>query len=336
MQQAYRWKSNDLCNNAPKTAKHIPVISYKTSEDQEKVINDILERLLETVPNFDRKAFAAVEWALNEITDNVLNHSESQIGGLIQFWSFDQRKQKIEFTICDAGIGVPNSLRALNPQLSDIDALMEAVKSGITRNAKEFQGNGLYGTLEICRAGGGKFSLNSGYGALLCQDGSVATKAEKIPFSGTCIDAHIDFSEPHLLEKALSINGKIHKPVDYIELKYEQDDLKNIILKLSEQGYSFRSRIAGRPIKTKINNILQQCPGQIIHIDFFGIPVVSSSFADEVFGKLFQEIGPISFMQTIKLQNTSPTIQALIDRAIVQRMQNPFSRLEQGIAPTSD
>lgn len=50
---------------------------------------------------------------------------------------------------------------------------------------------------------------------------------------------------------------------------------------------------------------------------------MSSSFADEVFGKIFLDLGPMRFMQTIRLVNVSPTVQALIDRAITQRMQNP-------------
>lgn len=40
-------------------------------------------------------------------------------------------------------------------------------------------------------------------------------------------------------------------------------------------------------------------------------------------GKLFVELGPMNFMQAIRLINVSPTVQALIDRAIKQRMQNP-------------
>jgi hypothetical protein len=200
---------------------------------------------------------------------------------------------------------------------------MQSVRSGVTRNAQDFQGNGLYGTLEICRAGGGEFTLNAGNAALICVNGAVNAKYEPIPFVGTTIDAHIDFSDPTLLEKALLINGKIHKPVDYIELKYEQYDLKTIPFKLNEQSISFRSRPAGKPMRIKLSNLLKNCPGQILFIDFENITVVSSSFADEVFGKLFVELGPMNFMQSIRFINISPTIQGLVDRAIKQRMQNP-------------
>lgn len=259
----------------------------------------------------------------------MLNHSGSSIGGLLQLSVFDLARHRVEFTISDAGNGVPATLRAAKPNIeTDVDALLESVKSGVTRNSVDFQGNGLYGTLEICRVGGGKFSLNAGNAALICSQQTVSARREFVPFPGTTVDALIDFSEPALLERALSIDGRIHEPVDYIELHYEQDDLRSIPFKLNEQAFSFRSRPAGKPVRIKLGNIIQACPGQTVLVDFSGLSVVSSSFADEVFGKIFVELGPMRFMQTIRLVNVSPTVQALIDRAITQRMQNPHSHNE--------
>ncbi len=305
-------------------SRQFPAAIYTSHQQQDKLLNELLEKLLAVVPNFNRSAFAAVEWALCEVTDNVTNHSQSAIGGLLQLSMFDIARKKVEFTVSDAGLGVCQTLRAARPEINtDIDALMQSVRSGVTRNATDFQGNGLYGTLEICRAGGGRFTLNAGHAALICVNGTVNAKYEVVPFVGTTVDAHIDFSEPALLEKALAVNGGIHKPVDYIEIRYEQDDLKSIPFKISEQAISFRSRPAGRPVRTKLANLIANCPGQILYVDFGNITVVSSSFADEVFGKLFVDLGPMNFMQSIRLINVSPTVQALIDRAIKQRMQNP-------------
>jgi len=63
------------------------------------------------------------------------------------------------------------------------------------------------------------------------------------------------------------------------------------------------------------------CDGQRIVIDFSGVSVISSSFADEVFGMLFVELGPMTFMRKIVFQNVSPTVNGLIDRAITLRAQ---------------
>ena len=67
-------------------------MAYSTRKQQETLLNEICERLLAVIPNFSRPAFAAVEWALNEITDNITNHSQSPYF-----------ETKIEFTLSDAG-----------------------------------------------------------------------------------------------------------------------------------------------------------------------------------------------------------------------------------------
>jgi hypothetical protein len=138
----------------------------------------------------------------------------------------------------------------------------------VTRNKTDFQGNGLYGTLEICRIGGGKFSLNAGYGVLFTQRQTLTARNETIPYCGTTVDALIDFSEPALLEKALAIDGTIFRPTDYIELKYEQDDQAAIPFILEEQATSFRSRPAGKPVNIKLGNLVRACPGQVVQVDF--------------------------------------------------------------------
>lgn len=305
-----------------RNSRQVPASRYQNAEEQNEVINHLLEKLLETIPNFSRTAFSAVEWALNEITDNVLNHSQSKVGGLLQLSMINPARQMVELTVSDAGIGVPASLREARPEIiDDADALMRSVESGVTRNERDFQGNGLYGTMEMCRVAKGKFSLNAGNGAFILNGGVSTAKNENIPFTGTTVDANINFSDPSLLEKALSINGRIHRPVDYIEMQYEQVNSDDINFKLDEHAYSFRSRLAGQPVRTKISNIIQSCPGQRIIIDLHGIPVISSSFADEVFGKLFKELGPMQYIQTIQLINLNATVMALIDRAIIQRMQ---------------
>ena len=72
----------------------------------------------------------------------------------------------------------------------------------------------------------------------------------------------------------------------------------------------------------KLASLVAACGSQTIYVDCRGISVIPSSFADEVFGKLFLALGPLRFMQAIRLINVSPTVQALIDRAITQRMQS--------------
>jgi hypothetical protein len=68
-----------------------------------------------------------------------------------------------------------------------------------------------------------------------------------------------------------------------------------------------------------LKNLARICGGKRIAIDFSDVPIVSSSFADEVFGKLFAELGAIEFMRAFEFRRVDSTIQGLINKAIEQR-----------------
>ena len=136
---------------------------------------------------------------------------------------------------------------------------------------------------------------------------------EKVPFEGTLVAAQIDFSVPHLLEEALQFGEKSHTPVDFVELHYENHNREEVLFFMKDETSSFGSRVAGAPVRNKLANLVRMCPGQRIAIDFSGVPLVSSSFADEVLGKLFAELGPLTFMQRFDLRNIDSTVKQLVD-----------------------
>ncbi|UBM10229.1 STAS-like domain-containing protein [Cupriavidus metallidurans] len=300
----------------------IPALRFTNSTEQQECVNRVLETMLGTVTGLSRSNFSAVEWALNEVTDNVLNHAQSSVGGLVQLTAHQKNRRAIEYTVCDAGLGIPKTLRTALPELhDDIQALEQAVKEGVTRNKSTNQGNGLFGSFEICRVSGGVFRLHSGNAILELENGSARFFNNKIPFSGTLIDATINIADRNILDKALRFNGKVHQPSDLIEYKYEDESLKYVDFNMEGESRSFGSRAAAKPIKIKLTNLLEMCQDQIIRIDFSGVSVISSSFADEVFGMLFVELGAMTFMSRIRFTKTSPTITGLIDRAIAQRVR---------------
>ena len=65
-------------------SSRIPVTQYQSSKEQQEAVNKIVNVILGTIPEMQRSDFAAFEWSINEITDNVLVHSESPIGGLVR------------------------------------------------------------------------------------------------------------------------------------------------------------------------------------------------------------------------------------------------------------
>jgi anti-sigma regulatory factor (Ser/Thr protein kinase) len=302
----------------------IPATQYQSPEEQQAAVNKIVNVMLGALPDLDRSDFAAFEWAINEITDNVLVHSESTIGGLVQVSTFQKASKSIQFVVADAGIGIPASLRPGHSEIrSDTEALDWAIREGVTRDARIGQGNGLFGSYRVCSKSRGYFQIDSGHARLEYKprQEQLSISNQSIPYSGTLVAATIDFSDPELLADALQFKGVTYKPTDYVESNYEGFGDGPMSFRLVDECASFGSRVSGKPIRQKLHNIIRMTNSKIVQVDFSGIPVVSSSFADEAFGKLFLQLGPMKFMQCVKFVNTMDTVESLINKAIEQRMK---------------
>lgn len=249
-------------------------------------------------------------------------HSQSPVGGFVQVSTFQSKSKRLLFMVADAGVGIPTSLREGHKNISsDADALDNAIREGVTRDKAIGQGNGLFGSYQICSGSKGKFQLESGYGKLSYSERTgLRINTEKVPYEGTLVIAEIDFSVPHLLEEALRFDGKKYSPLDHIEKYYEHPIEDSIIFKVSEETNSFGSRVAGTPLRKKLLNLAKMCPNYPVIIDFTDVALISSSFADELIAKLFVEVGAISFMSRFKFNGISSTVKSLIDRAISQRV----------------
>jgi hypothetical protein len=224
--------------------------------------------------------------------------------------------------VADAGVGIPNTLRQRFPILEDIELLEQAVKEGVTRDPAIGQGNGLYGTFQVARTSEGYLHILSGFATLSYEKGQLRIAREKIPYTGTLVVAAMDCSNPAALGDALRFGDSKYVPTDYIDLKYLDHATEDVIFRLQEETLSCGSRVAGTPVRIKLANLISMNRGRRIVVDMSDIAIVSSSFADEVFGKLFKELGPLKFMQAIDIRGVTSTVRSLIDRAIVQRNQS--------------
>lgn len=302
-----------------KNISHMSARNYKSSDEQFKAVDDSLSTILNAIEGLDRKMVKALEWSLNEITDNVLNHASSEIGGIVQVMIFPN-KRLVEFFVCDAGITIPKSLRSGRPEIGDdVSALRAAIEEGVTRNKATNQGNGLFGTFKCCEVSNGEFDLISGNVILRHRPGQLRVKRDQIPFSGTYVRAAIGYGYDKILEKAFIFRGRQQDiSYDYIERVYVNGDHVEFVMK--NEIESFGSREAGKFARNKIENLMDG--GRMsIEFDFSDVVLISSSFADEVFGRLFVQLGALRFGQLCKFKGVDSTIQALIDRAIEQRVR---------------
>ena len=129
----------------------------------------------------------------------------------------------------------------------------------------------------------------------------------------------INFTKPELLERALSFKGDDYRMVDLIEMRYEQDD-DTLKISIRDEAELCGSRRSGYEVRTKIKNLLKFGPQTTIMCDMDGVGIMSSSFADELFGKLADEIGWEAYKQRIGVINATRINAMLIGRAIDQRL----------------
>lgn len=295
---------------------HIPARKFDDPSTQHELHQTIMERVLELFRFLDRESLKALDWSLYEITDNVLTHAESRIGGLVQL-TIKRNSKEIQFVVSDTGMGIPKSLRSgFHLIRSDEHALEECIKEGVTRGTG--QGNGLFGTYQVAAVSGGAFSINSGSAYLaLSRQGDVHIRPQAGEFLGTSVDCTISFSRPLVLERALRFNDRPHIPQDVLDIKYQDDDVLSFCLR--EEVRSFGSRMAGFQGRTKLRNLVNMMKPEIIVFDCGGISVMSSSFADELIAKFVIESGIDLWKKKILLKNCSRLNENIIERSLNQR-----------------
>ena len=297
--------------------RHVPALRFRDRTAQHALVNASLDVLMRNL-SLDRRTLAGLEWSLNEITDNVLNHAESPDGGLVQVNTFAEGP-RVEIGVADSGQGVLSSLRQGHSHLrTDEEALHEAMKPGTTRDPRVGQGNGVWGTMSIAKVSGGSFEIASGSAAFVVSQDEV--RQYRRPrwqyFHGTFVRADFRLDSGSAFEDVLGVPGS---RADLVETAYETDDGDALVLRLGRESSGFGTRWAGRELRTKCRNLLNAAPEKPLLLDWEGIALVSSSFADELMGKLFVELTPLVFAARVRSRGMEPLVRGLVDKAILQR-----------------
>ena len=307
--------------------RHLAAQRFRDSDQQQQLVNTFMDVVMRNM-TLDRSVIAGLEWSINEITDNVLNHADCEEGGIIQVSTF-RDSHKVAFGVADSGQGILSSLREGHPNLqTDAQAIHEAMKVGITRNPENGQGNGIAGALSIATMSKGSFEITSGLAQIVVRtnpgDGTLDPREYKRRppqrFCGTVVYAELGLDTRFQLSEALGLGGDPHEPVDVIELFYETEAGDAVVLRLREESTGFGSRTAGQQLRTKCINLLNAEPTKPLLLDWKDIPLISSSFADELVGKLFASLGPLAFSARVRNLNMNATVRGLIDKAIMQRV----------------
>lgn len=264
----------------------------------------------------------SLEWCLNEAMDNVLQHSEVGVGYVMA----QLHKNFKQFSVCifDAGIGIFNSFKhsKYNPRYP-LDAITLALQERVTRDEKIGQGNGLWGLSNIIHDAKGSLYISSG-GAVY----SKQNDKEKVIGQGhfnlghergtTLIDFQLNYSNKINIANALG--G--HIPTDlWLEgLENENDE---IVFQVAEQARGTGTRRSAEQLRNLVLNSLFEGKRKVI-LDFSRVNLISSSFADELIGKIVAKYGFVFFIGNFKIINLTPLCVSVLNRSVQQRMAQVY------------
>lgn len=143
--------------------------------------------------------------------------------------------------------------------------------------------------------------------------------------TSTTIDFQLDYSKKLSIDKALKFKGK---PYDITSLRIENlENEKGVIhYKIAEQGDGTGTRMAAERIKNELLNILTEEVRPII-LDFSGVTVISSSFADELIAKLLSRLGLYQFNKIFRLEGLNDSQQLILHRSVLQRLAQEYQKI---------
>lgn len=91
-----------------------------------------------------------------------------------------------------------------------------------------------------------------------------------------------------------------------------------MILIMKEFGNSLTTRDIGEKIRVAITNSIKN--NEVITVDFTDVNQMTHSCADEIFGKLAEEIGINGLKKNVSIKNTNETTSTIIKYVIARRL----------------
>ncbi|MBN9485139.1 MAG: hypothetical protein BGO70_10855 [Bacteroidetes bacterium 43-93] len=151
-----------LIDEHESSGRFIPARKIETSQQLNQFITDMVP-LLHTTPE---QAYP-IKYVMSELVRNVLEHSNSPFGAIVSAQYF-AKSNRISIGVADRGIGIKAAMSASYATASDLDAILLAMRPGITGTTKKIGGTeynagaGLFFTKSIAKVSRDFFLVYSG------------------------------------------------------------------------------------------------------------------------------------------------------------------------------
>ena len=106
-------------------------------------------------------------------------------------------------------------------------------------------------------------------------------------------------------------------PVD-LRLENHEDDTGALRVNLKDMRFGAGTRQSGNFTRAYVTNLLTQADAQVV-LDFDGIGIVSSSFADELVAKLRSQLGEEVFGKRIRFNGLNETNNVIVRSVLASR-----------------
>lgn len=261
----------------------------------------------------------ALEWAVHEVVDNVHIHAEAATPGFACAQYYPNR-HRLEVSVVDLGRGLKASLSESHPVEDDEAAIRLALQRGVTRSRKVGQGNGLAGTRDIVEANGGSLSVWTGSCRWRLHRDGEHPPHEMPTWPGTGLRMSLDTRRPVDLETTF-IEGTGWSYLDKIAEEVEEEGLS-----VAASCSFFGARPPAARLRRKVRALLDAMePDESLVLDFEGVERASSSFLDELLGRLAEELGIETFRRRIRVRGTTDEVRRRANVVITQRVGEPVA-----------
>ncbi|MDD3172746.1 MAG: DUF4325 domain-containing protein [Herbinix sp.] len=297
------------------------VWKFSTSEGVNAIVTAITNSIRES-EQLVCGVLNSIEWCLNEVMDNVLQHSESPYG--LVMVQLHKATSKLSICVFDSGRGIYNSLKnSKHRPHKPLDAITLALQERVTRDERVGQGNGMWGLSRIIDENKGGIKISSCGAVYSFLYDKVKTVESGYMHFGkengtTLVDFQIDYSKSIDISKALNS----YKPVD-LWLENRELDSGEFLFKVSEDSAGTGTRKAALRFKNIVLNTLRENNKKII-LDFEKVNLVSSSYADELIGKIISDYGFVFFINNFEIRNITELNIGVINRSVEQRMAQSY------------
>lgn len=142
-------------------------------------------------PIYSEKDLSGISQCIVEACYNIFDHADTD--NAFSFVKFDKEKSLLSVAVCDFGIGIARSIQSVYKDISDTDALKEAIKPLFTIHSREH--NSGMGLSNITSNSEYRFMILSNNAVLLKKGDIIKSLPSTEPFNGTLLAFDIDINQ---------------------------------------------------------------------------------------------------------------------------------------------